>query len=588
MTTARATECHARHGLTFTIIAGLVLAGCGDPAPTTKPTNSDRNGGAGGSRTGGSGVVRAGGAGGVAVAGAGGAVAAGGAGGSDPGAGGAGDDAAPGEEGGTDATADADPAVDMAPAGPACNNGVVEPGEECDLGAMNETAPYGPEKCSKTCKKAPFCGDDVKNNAEEECDNGQQNSDTATGMTGCTRACKVAPYCGDRDKDPNEECDSGPNGRQPVNGMAGCSPDCKTIRPPSCGDGVTNAGEECDNGAANNDTAIGANACTTECNRPKCGDTLKQANEECDRGPTGALPRNNVDGCSTTCKALLCGNLKVDAVGEECDKGSDNTRDDSTYGRQGACNRQCKTIKLFCGDRIPTAPEACDEGPTGKAAAAGVNGCLPNCTVIPALPLPRCGNKIVEGTEQCDLGSMNTNTGAYGVKDGCNTDCRKTTQFCGDGTPNGPEACDGGPNGLEPTQMKEGCSKTCTVRPKLATCANGVVEAPEECDDGANNLPSPNPYGPKDRCASDCKKITLFCGDGIINGVETCDDKEKNVDSVYLMSPIAGNPKPCNRTTCTVIPFCGDGTRQSANGEECDLGTGNGGSSACRSDCQDR
>jgi hypothetical protein len=31
--------------------------------------------------------------------------------------------------------------------------------EDCDLGAANSAAAYGPGKCSDKCKDAPFCGD---------------------------------------------------------------------------------------------------------------------------------------------------------------------------------------------------------------------------------------------------------------------------------------------------------------------------------------------------------------------------------------------------------------------------------------------
>ena len=579
-------RCSARYGLSLLILAGLTIAGCGDPAPTTKGPSADRTGGAsgrggsGGARSGGASgaggaVSSAGGAGGVAVAGAGGSEP-GGAGGSAPAAGGAGGEAT--GSGGAMADAapvEAAPPVDSTPA-PSCGNGMLEAGEQCDLGAMNEAAPYGKDKCSTGCKLAPYCGDDTKNGSDEECDNGQQNSDTATGRDGCTRACKIAPYCGDRDKDPNEECDAGPSGRQPANGMTGCTPGCKIIRLPACGDGVVNSGEECDNGAANNDTAAGANACTTECNRPRCGDSLTQAGEECDRGLLGAAPRNGVSGCTPLCKLIRCGNNAVDAVGEECDKGSDNIRNDSTYGKQGDCNRQCKTIKTFCGDGVPTPPEACDAGPMGKPASPGVAGCLPNCTLIAPLPQPVCNNGKKEGNEECDT-AMNSPHGAWApAKDGCNTMCKKTTQFCGDGVVNGPagaEACDPGPEVLEPTDMKEGCSKTCTILPKKPKCGNGVQEMGEQCDHGVNNAGAG--YGPANGCSTTCK-LNEFCGDGVINGPEKCDDKDKNVTDTYFPAPVVGNPKPCNKMTCTEVPFCGDAKVLASQGETCDLGADNG------------
>jgi hypothetical protein len=479
MTSARAVSYRPR--FTALIIVGMALAGCGDPAPTTKPTNSDRNGGTGGSRSGGSGgVVRAGGAGGVAVAGAGGAVPGGGgnggvggdpdagggiagAGGGQAAEGGAGGEPAQGGAGGT--VVDAAPVPDLqtpdlAPA-PRCGDGMVDPGEDCDRGSMNETNPYGRGKCSTACKSAPFCGDDITNGSEE-CDNGQQNSDTATGLGGCTRACKDAPYCGNKVKEPNEECDEGPAGRPVMNGMTGCTRDCKDIPLPSCGDNVTNPpNEECDNGGANNNTAAGPNACTTRCKRPICGDTFQQAGEACDTGKAGTPPKNGVAGCTPDCKLLSCGNKLVDAVGEECDAGSDNEPNDDIYGEKGACNRQCKSIRQFCGDGDVNGVEECDNG-------IGAGGNLGNAADYSATPLP----KRTDG------------------KDVCNSIC-KIVHFCGDGDfmnavdkAKGEQCDDGAMNGAPGK-----CTATCKTPPaaiakilKVISIDGGPLANSKACD----------------------------------------------------------------------------------------------------------
>jgi hypothetical protein len=57
-----------------------------------------------------------------------------------------------------------------------CGNGDLDAGEDCDLGAANDAAAYGEDKCTDHCKTAPYCGDGKKNGTEV-CDDAVQGDD---------------------------------------------------------------------------------------------------------------------------------------------------------------------------------------------------------------------------------------------------------------------------------------------------------------------------------------------------------------------------------------------------------------------------
>jgi cysteine-rich repeat protein len=66
---------------------------------------------------------------------------------------------------------------------PTCNNGIQDPGEECDLGARNSNEPN--KDCRRDCS-LPRCGDSIIDNEfYEECDDGNRLNDD-----GCNRHCE--------------------------------------------------------------------------------------------------------------------------------------------------------------------------------------------------------------------------------------------------------------------------------------------------------------------------------------------------------------------------------------------------------------
>jgi cysteine-rich repeat protein len=233
--------------------------------------------------------------------------------------------------------------------GTTCGDGVVDPGEQCDLGPANADG----GQCTSVCTIAT-CGDGFVYEGFEECDDGN-NSNTDE----CLNTCKLAT-CGDGYVyEGVEECDDGNDDE-----TDGCTSACL---PAVCGDGILQAGEQCDDG--NDDTTDDCPACQLA----YCGDGFVQAGvEECDDGNL-----DNDDGCiAPYCVLATCGDGYVYEGVEECDDGNDIDTD--------ACPTTC--MNAYCGDGlVHEGVEECDDGNDNDN-----DGCTSECiaTADPQCFLP--------------------------------------------------------------------------------------------------------------------------------------------------------------------------------------------------------
>lgn len=231
------------------------------------------------------------------------------------------------------------------PYAPRCGNSIIDPGEQCDSGAISDP---GCTSCTKTagylcalpgtaCMKET-CGDGVRT-PSEQCDDGN-----TVGTDGCTATCTVTtgwvcpepgraciPRCGDGKLTGYEQCEAATAGgalptgcnsacllnagyyctstagtigpsNQPVI-LSACIPGTSTHRilQPKCVNGAKEPGESCDD-----NNQVSGDGCTAQCKLEpscgtgtcvnRCGDGFKLGTEACDDGNT-----ESGDGCSASC-----------------------------------------------------------------------------------------------------------------------------------------------------------------------------------------------------------------------------------------------------------------------------------------------
>jgi cysteine-rich repeat protein len=361
-----------------------------------------------------------------------------------------------------------------------------------------------PDGSTDVPEAGPGCGDGLVNQKDEECDDG--NTLPGDGCSGaCTKedfsdcpakggACTSTIVCGDGTLEGAEVCDDGNH-----SDGDGCSSDCLVSDPsfdcsvPAqmcinlvvCGDGKVTGDEQCDD-------AKNPHGCLDDCSGIEDGYLCSQPGKPC-----------------VKVKVPVCGDGVFDP-GEQCDDGDNTTAGD---GCSSACTVDTgwvcptagmKCLQEACGNGVRTPDEECDDGnPTNgdgcSSCKIDTDGTTHNTTwVCPTAGkpcIPKCGDKIKVGYEQCEDG--NSVSG-----DGCSSACL-----------------------TEPGYV---CAAVATACYK-AICGQNGKEADEGCDDG-NTV-----YG--DGCSGACQNEPTFspagvlnskCGDGILTGSEGCDDGNTN------------------------------------------------------------
>jgi len=403
----------------------------------------------------------------------------------------------------------------------------------------------------------PICGDGIVE-APEQCDLGDLND---TGMY-CTSECQNN-VCGDGYKGPGEGCDDGNQSNEDL-----CTTDCG---PATCGDNVIQGTEQCDEGEDNNENG----ACLPSCVAATCGDQFIHVGVEiCDSNNIGGqlcedLPfSGGVLLCAADCmgydtsNCYACGDGELDP-GEQCDGAMLDEEtcvtqdfDDGTLACSSLCTFDTSgCISFECGNGVIDGSDVCDGTDLGGATcmgegfAGGELACTMGCT-FDTDACYACGDGAIDPGEECDMGQLGGATctdlammgqTASGGTPACDGSCmltEGTCTFCGDGTREGTELCDGAQLGgatcqmfAMPGDMASGgmpaCNAMCMPTAGTCTfCGDNNQEGTEECDGtdlNGGNCSSPAALGPGHGgmlgCAMDCTYNTSMC---CLNGGQMC------------------------------------------------------------------
>tara|TARA_Y100000310_G_scaffold151291_1_gene150897 strand:- start:32297 stop:41485 length:9189 start_codon:yes stop_codon:yes gene_type:complete len=415
---------------------------------------------------------------------------------------------------------------------PDCGNGIINPGEDCDINRDGNTifgyinncgifeefiddTPTNKLKCSNTCSldtsdctKKPECGNGIINPGEE-CDGSNFGSFDGTcsgystyfnteGTLGCTNQCLIdTTQCNGDDSDV------------------------------TCGNNFIELGETCDTNSEGRGDTLPKFGAITDCS---------QYDEFDSGGPVTCTPECHID-TSNCIPAPTCGNGHMD-IGETCDW---------KMFEEGSPNQyptlDCDPYTIYFNGGALSCSETCELDTT-------------SCT-----PAPTCKNNRLDGNDQCEFigGSIvyhnnydgtcsdyndEYKRGSLGCKDNCEistSNCREDDK-CDNGQLDDNEQCDG--------NLFRITNTLCTTY--SSNYESGTVSCDDDCFIEASNCVAkqPDPCQVQGSCDNDdeCTKNSHcdseYCNTQNVCDIPTCDDNVRNNDESD--DDCGGSCDPCD------------------------------------------
>lgn len=234
----------------------------------------------------------------------------------------------------------------------------------------------------------------------------------------------------------------------------------------------------------------------------------------------------------------------------------------------GVCNDGV-CVRAGCGDGFRSGSEQCDRDQLDGVASCrdllfygeGPVTCGPDCLYDTSAceALGRCGDRTINGPEQCD-------TDALGLPDG---------------NGNGPDCRDAGYYNDAAIVCGPNCERNlgaCRGR-----CGDGQKQPEEDCDGtdfGGEACTTRGFYTGTLACSADCQTISTAacsgtCGDGVVNGPERCDGAAipPGFDCAlfgFYRGTLGCAPDCSALVTTSCAGYCGDGVLDAGTAERCD------------------